>query len=166
MSPSDDPPAEDKVREYAGLAQELAGLLEVDRHPLPNAANMAALLYRRLPDVNWAGFYFRRDDELILGPFQGSPACVRIPLGKGVCGTSAARSKTLVVPDVHAFPGHIACDTQSRSEIVIPIRWQSGVVGVCDIDSPLPGRFDERDAVWLERCVEIFQSATDLEQWL
>jgi L-methionine (R)-S-oxide reductase len=154
-----------KDRLYASLGHELTCLLGNERHAIANAANMAAFLFTRLPQVNWAGFYLRVGDELVLGPFQGKPACVRIPLGKGVCGTAAARSATLVVPDVHAFPGHIACDAESRSEIVVPVTRAAQVVGVLDVDSPEPGRFDDVDARGLERLVVIFQSSSDLGLW-
>src|SRR5262245_59737070 len=104
---------------------------------------MAALIYYRLPDLNWAGFYFRQGDELVLGPFQGKPACVRIPIGRGVCGTAAVRAATVLVPDVHDFPGHIACDVASRSELVVPLIDNGEILGVLDLDSPLLARFDE-----------------------
>jgi GAF domain-containing protein len=112
--------------------------------------------------VNWSGFYFRRGDQLVLGPFQGRPACVRIALGKGVCGAAASAEKTIVVPDVHAFPGHIACDAASRSEVVVPIVHQGRVIGVLDIDSPVRSRFDSVDASGLEEVVRVFGKATDL----
>jgi GAF domain-containing protein len=121
-----------------------------------NAANTAALIYHTLPDINWAGFYFLKGDELLLGPFQGKPACVRIQLGKGVCGTAAAERKTLVVPDVQKFPGHIACDTASNSEIVVPLIKDNKLLGVLDVDSPALGRFDEEDQKGMERLVKIF----------
>ncbi|MDX1571728.1 MAG: GAF domain-containing protein, partial [Xanthomonadales bacterium] len=115
-----------------------------------NAANLSALIYHSVPDLNWAGFYFHDGTELVVGPFQGLPACVRIPMGKGVCGTAAASRETQVVEDVDAFPGHIACDAASRSEIVVPIVVHDRLVGVLDIDSPIPGRFDEDDRVGIE----------------
>ena len=130
----------------------LAG--EADR--IANAANMAALIYHGLPDLNWAGFYFRRGAELVLGPFQGKPACVRIAIGRGVCGTAAARGATVVVPDVHDFPGHIACDPVSRSELVVPLIEDGRVSGMLDLDSPLLARFDEADREGCERLVALF----------
>lgn len=143
--------AQDSAAEpYAALNGSLRALLEGETDPIANAANTAALLYFSLPDVNWAGFYFLRGEELVLGPFCGRPACVRIPLGKGVCGTAAARRETIVVPDVHAFPGHIACDAASRSEIVVPLVKDGDLLGVLDIDSPVPGRFGEADRQGLE----------------
>jgi len=117
---------------------------------------MAALIYHGLPDINWAGFYFRQGGELVLGPFQGKPACVRIPLGKGVCGTAAARAATVLVADVHEFPGHIACDPVSRSELVVPLIKAGEVSGVLDLDSPLSARFDEMDRAGCERLVALF----------
>ncbi|MBM4090489.1 MAG: GAF domain-containing protein [Planctomycetes bacterium] len=148
---------------YTALADELAALLDGERDPIANAANTAALAYDRLEHVNWAGFYFLRGGELVVGPFQGKPACVRIPLGKGVCGTAAQRRTTVVVPDVHAFPGHIACDANSRSEIVVPVIDGSRLAGVLDIDSPVLGRFDAHDAAGLAHMVRVFQSATALD---
>src|SRR6266404_7329515 len=130
---------------YRDLAEQLAALLAGEADRIANAANMAALIYHGLPDLNWAGFYFRRGAELVLGPFQGKPACVRIPIGRGVCGTAAARAATVLVPDVHDFPGHIACDPESRSELVVPLIDAGAVLGVLDLDSPLLARFDELD---------------------
>ncbi len=130
---------------YRQLSDQLAALLHGERDPVANAANTSSLLYHALPDVSWAGFYFLKGGELILGPFQGKPACVRIALGRGVCGTAAQRRETVVVPDVNAFPGHIACDAASQSEIVVPILHAGGLIGVLDIDSPVKGRFDEED---------------------
>jgi len=148
----------DKPRGYARLRDELASLLAGERDLIANAANTAALIFGALPDVNWAGFYFLKDGELVVGPFQGKPACVRIALGRGVCGTAAAQRRTLLVPDVHRFPGHIACDTASRSEIVVPLIAAEGLLGVLDIDSPLPGRFDEADARGLESLASQFMA--------
>jgi len=147
---------------YAQLAQELSALLAGESDLIANAANTAALLFDALPDVNWAGFYFLKGGELIVGPFQGKPACVRIPIGRGVCGAAAAQRKPIVVPDVHAFPGHIACDGASRSEIVIPIMADGAVIGVLDIDSPSLERFDEADLRGLTHVVEIFSASTRL----
>jgi GAF domain-containing protein len=145
----------DKPDLYQLLEQQLRALLEGESDLIANTANMAALLYHSLPDVNWAGFYFLKDGVLILGPFQGRPACVRIPLGKGVCGTAAQSRKTLIVPNVQEFPGHIACDSASKSEIVVPLVKDGQVFGVLDIDSPILGRFNEDDRQGLERLAEI-----------
>ena len=138
---------------YRLLPASLESLLEGETDALANLANAAALLYGSLPQINWAGFYLLRGETLVLGPFQGKPACVRIALGKGVCGTSAARRETLIVPDVLAFPGHIACDEASRSEIVVPIVSRGKLHGVLDVDAPTVGRFDEEDRKGLEAFV-------------
>jgi L-methionine (R)-S-oxide reductase len=151
---------QDKRADYASLAQELAALLSGERDFIANAANTAALIYEALPQVNWAGFYFLKAGELVVGPFQGKPACVRIALGQGVCGTAAAERRTLVVPDVHAFPGHIACDAASRSEIVIPLLTGTLLLGVLDIDSPRPARFDAADAAGLGELARLFVAAS------
>ena len=140
-----------KSKLYQELAMQLEALLVGERDRIANAANMAALIYHGLPDVNWAGFYFRQGGELVLGPFQGRPACMRIPLGRGVCGTAAARGATVLVPNVHAFAGHIACDPVSRSELVVPLLESGKVSGVLDLDSPLVGRFGEVDQMGCER---------------
>jgi L-methionine (R)-S-oxide reductase len=145
----------DKRALYDELASQLAALLAGERDRVANAANMAALIYHGLPDLNWAGFYFACDRELVLGPFQGKPACVRIAWGRGVCGSAAARGVSIVVPDVHEFPGHIACDPESRSELVVPLLSEGRVVGVLDLDSPHPGRFDDADRAGCERLVAI-----------
>ena len=150
----------DKAADYANLADELTGLLAGETDPVANAANTAALLFDALPDINWAGFYFLKQGELVVGPFQGKPACVRIGLGKGVCGTAAQQRRTLVVPDVDSFPGHIACDTASRSEIVIPLLANDLLWGVLDIDSATLARFDEVDRAGLERVAAIFVGAS------
>jgi len=150
----------DKAGGYRRLAQELQGLLEGEADLVANAANTAALLFAALPQVNWAGFYFLKDGGLVVGPFQGKPACVRIALGQGVCGTAAAARRTLVVPDVHEFPGHIACDAASRSEIVVPLIAGDALLGVLDIDSPQPGRFDALDAAGIERLAALFVAGT------
>lgn len=156
----------DKRAGYERLASELRSLLAGESDPIANAANTAALLFAALPEVSWAGFYFLREGpggrELIVGPFQGKPACVRIALGHGVCGTAAARRTTLIVPDVEAFPGHIACDAASRSEIVVPLIAAEQVVGVLDLDSPRLSRFDEVDARGLERLAALFIEASRL----
>ena len=153
----------DKAADYVQLADELAGLLHGESDFIANAANMAALLFDALPDINWAGFYFLKSGGLVVGPFQGKPACVRIALGRGVCGTAAVERRTIVVPDVEAFPGHIACDAASRAEIVIPLIAGGGLLGVLDIDSPKLGRFDESDARGLERLAEIFLKGVRVE---
>src|SRR5438874_9380107 len=145
-----------KPRLYDELARQLAALIEGESDLVANSANMAALIYHGLPELNWAGFYFARQGELVLGPFQGKPACVRIPWGNGVCGTAAARGAAIIVPDVHEFPGHIACDPDSRSELVVPLIANNRVLGVLDIDSPVPGRFDEEDRAGCERLIAIF----------
>jgi L-methionine (R)-S-oxide reductase len=146
----------DKPADYASLARELASLLAGEIDLVANAANTAALIFDAVPRLNWAGFYFLKDrGELLVGPFQGKPACVRIALGKGVCGQAAAQRVTLVVPDVQRFPGHIACDAASRSEIVIPLLVDDTLIGVLDIDSPELARFDAADRAGLERLVAI-----------
>jgi L-methionine (R)-S-oxide reductase len=154
-----------KDADYASLAEELNGLLTGEPDLIANAANTAALLFDALPGVNWAGFYFigkgaNGESELIVGPFQGRPACVRIPLGKGVCGTAAATRKTIVVLDVHEFPGHIACDAASQSEIVVPLLKGDTLLGVLDIDSPSVARFDDADRRGIERLAAIFVAAS------
>jgi GAF domain-containing protein len=149
-----------KDADYASLAEELNGLLAGEQDFIANAANTAALLFDALPDINWAGFYFLRNGELVVGPFQGKPACVRIPLGTGVCGTAAAGRKTIVVRDVHEFPGHIACDAASQSEIVVPLLRGDELLGVLDIDSPSVGRFDDADRRGIERLATLFVSAS------
>jgi GAF domain-containing protein len=155
-------PAGSKVELYSELHVQARALLKGERDPIANAANMAALVFHTLPDLNWAGFYWRRKDELVLGPFQGKPACVRIAMGKGVCGTAARDKRTVVVPDVDKFPGHIACDSASRSEIVVPVMRTIDVLGVLDVDSPSLARFDADDATGLEELVSLFLLATDL----
>ena len=154
-------PAGDKASAYAELARSLRALLEGEPDLVACAANMAALLYWSLPELNWAGFYLvePRTGDLLLGPFQGKPACIRIPIGNGVCGTAAARRETLVVADVHAFEGHIACDSASNSEVVVPILDGERLIGVLDLDSPVPARFDAEDARGLEVLVQVFVAA-------
>ena len=154
--------ARTKAELYAELHVQALALLDGERDPLANAANLVALVFHTLPDLNWVGFYWMRDRELVLGPFQGKPACVRIPVGKGVCGTAARDKRAIVVPDVHAFPGHIACDSASRSEIVLPVMKNVAVLGVLDLDSPSLARFDAEDAVGLEELVAIYVRSTDL----
>lgn len=148
----------DKPALYQELEANLRALLDGEPDLVASAANMAALLYWSLPQLNWAGFYLldAPSGDLLVGPFQGKPACVRIPLGKGVCGTAAAQRRTVVVTDVHEFPGHIACDAASNSEIVVPVLQGDRLVGVLDLDSPVVGRFDADDARGLERLVAIF----------
>ena len=146
----------DKDADYAALAGELKALLADEHDVVANAANATSLIYGALPDVNWCGVYFFKEGELVVGPFQGKPACVRIPLGKGVCGTAAAQRATQLVPDVHAFPGHIACDAASRSEIVIPLLKSGNLLGVLDLDSPRLARFDEADRRGLEQLARVF----------
>jgi len=141
---------------YQELRQQLAALLKGETDPIANAANTSALLYDALPDVNWVGFYFLKGQELVLGPFQGKPACVRIPVGKGVCGAAAVRRDTVLVPDVHAFPGHIACDSASNSELVVPLIKHGTLIGVLDLDSPSLGRFDEADRAGCDSLAAIF----------
>jgi L-methionine (R)-S-oxide reductase len=141
---------------YAGLARDLGALLAGERDLIANAANTAALIYEALPDLNWAGFYLYKSGELVLGPFQGRPACVRIALGRGVCGTAAARRETVLVEDVHQFPGHIVCDSASNSEIVIPLLRHGELLGVLDLDSPKLRRFGAADQRGLEALTSIF----------
>jgi L-methionine (R)-S-oxide reductase len=140
---------------YDHLAAQLSSLLAGESDLIANAANFSSLIFHSLPDLNWAGFYFARDGELVLGPFQGQPACVRIRIGQGVCGAGAAKCEPVIVPNVHNFPGHIACDSASVSEIVVPLMKDSQLMGVLDLDSPLPSRFDEEDAAGLEKLVRI-----------
>ena len=146
---------------YAELARDLGALLSGEHDLVANAANTAALIYDALPDLNWAGFYLYKSGELVLGPFQGKPACVRIALGKGVCGTAAARRETVVVEDVHAFPGHIACDSASNSEIVIPLLRGGELLGVLDLDSPKLRRFDAEDRAGLEKIAALWISGSE-----
>ena len=140
---------------YCDLAAQLRALIEGEPDRIANAANMAALLYHGLPDLNWAGFYFAQGRELVLGPFQGQPACVRIPWGNGVCGAAAARAASVLVSDVHQFPGHIACDPNSQSELVVPLIENGRVTGVLDLDSPRLARFDEEDRAGCENLVAV-----------
>lgn len=144
-------------KDYERIHKMLESLIEGVPHKIANLANASALLYQELPDLNWAGFYLMEDGKLVLGPFQGKPACIEIPVGKGVCGTAAARDEAVLVKNVHEFPGHIACDGASNSEIVVPIHAQGAVIGVLDIDSPLIGRFSEEDRKGLEAFVKILE---------
>ncbi len=144
------------------LLRQAEALVEGERSLIPNLANLSALLWENLERINWAGFYLTVKNELLLGPFQGKPACIHIPLGKGVCGTAAAEKRTVLVPDVHKFPGHIACDSASRSELVVPLLGPSGdVLGVLDLDSPLPARFTEEDAHTMEQLARLIIQACD-----
>ncbi len=157
--------------DYELLGAQLQSFAEAENWYVPLMANAAALLFDALADVNWVGFYLLRGDRLVLGPFQGKVACIHIPLGKGVCGTAAQRDETQLVPDVHAFPGHIACDSASNSEIVVPIHRKGAlkelnrraVVAVLDIDSPVPNRFSEADRAGLEALVKVLEAHIDLD---
>lgn len=159
FQPTDILPEETGTR-YAFLQAQLAALFQGVSSPLSNMANMAALLYQSLPDLNWAGFYLCKGGTLLLGPFQGKPACVSIPLGKGVCGTAAAARQAQLVPDVHAFPGHIACDSASASELVIPLLLDGALYGVLDLDSPVPGRFTPQDQQELTLACQLLMSSS------
>ena len=151
------------MTDYPALCAQLSALIDGVPYRIANYANASALLYETLPELNWAGFYFREGNALILGPFQGRPACIRIPWGKGVCGAAAAQDATQRVEDVHAFPGHIACDSASNAEIVIPLRQNGRVIGVMDLDSPFYSRFDENDQAGLEEFARILENALILE---
>jgi len=151
---------ESKRKLYDELAAQLSSLLAGEGDLIANAANFSSLIFHSLPDLTWAGFYFARDGELVLGPFQGKPACVRIRIGQGVCGAGAAKCETVIVPNVHEFPGHIACDTASNSEIVVPVMKGSQLIGVLDLDSPLIGRFDTDDSDGLEKLTRILAEAS------
>ena len=152
----------DKVEVYRELAQQLQGLLSDERDAIANAANTAALLFTSLPDLNWAGFYFLRSaNELVLGPFQGMPACVRIAVGRGVCGAAVERRQSILVEDVHAFPDHIVCDAASRSELVVPLIRAGQVIGVIDLDSPSPSRFDPDDQQGVEALAALYLKFSD-----
>lgn len=152
---------QDKAERYKLLSQQLGALTADITHPIANLANTAALLYQGLPDINWCGFYLMERGALMLGPFCGLPACIRIPLGRGVCGTAAQQDAVQLITDVHTFPGHIACDSASNSEIVIPIHFDGRVIGVLDIDSPTLGRFDETDRESLIEIVRLLESCCD-----
>ena len=158
-----DYPADRQAR-YALLLEQADALTDGVSHPIANLANLAALLWQGLEDINWCGFYLMDGSALMLGPFCGLPACIRIPLGRGVCGTAAAKNSVQLVPDVHAFPGHIACDSASNSEIVLPIHAQGRVVGVLDIDSPTLCRFDETDETALRQLVALIETRCDFSQ--
>ncbi len=147
-----------KPEQYAQLAAQAQALFAGEQDHIANAANLSALIYHALPDLNWVGFYFFDGNELVVGPFQGLPACIRIPLDKGVCGAAATTRQTQRVADVHAFPGHIACDSASRSELVMPLALEGALIGVFDLDSPVPGRFDVDDQAGLETIAALFVS--------
>ena len=149
------------MTDYGTLNAQLSALVGGVPHRTANLANAAALLYHTLDGLNWAGFYLLEGDTLVLGPFQGRPACIEIPVGRGVCGTAVAEGKTQLVPDVHQFPGHIACDSASNSEIVVPIRADGKIVGVLDLDSPYIGRFTEEDQAGLEAFVRVLESRSE-----
>lgn len=157
-----------EANDFALLTRQVSSLLEGERDLVANASQFAAFIYEVLPDLNWAGFYLMRParsgkaDELLVGPFQGKVACARIALGRGVCGTAAAERRTIVVPDVHAFPGHIACDSASNAEIVVPLVKDGTLYGVFDIDSPTLNRFSEADKAGIEAMVAAFLAATDM----
>ena len=151
---------QDKAEFYRELAEQVASMLQGEPDETANAANCAALLFDQMPDLNWAGFYFLRSpDELVVGPFQGKPACVRIKIGKGVCGTAVERRQSILVEDVDAFPGHIACDSASRSELVVPLIKDGRVLGVIDLDSPSKARFDAADQAGIEAIARIYVEA-------
>ena len=145
------------MTDYDRLTEELRALTDGVEHKIANLANASALLYERLEDLNWAGFYLMEGGRLVLGPFQGRPACIEIAVGRGVCGTAVKEGKTQLVPDVHLFPGHIACDSASNSEIVVPLRVGGEIVGVLDLDSPWPGRFTEEDRDGLEKAAKVIE---------
>ncbi len=155
------PPSGPKTEIYSYLARQLSSLLEGERDFIANAANFSSLLYHTLPDVNWVGFYLLKNDELVLGPFHGQPACVRIAIGKGVCGTAAQLRETVVVENVNEFPGHIACDSASNSEIVVPLIKDGQLIGVLDVDSPRLSRFDDEDAEGLNELALILLKSSE-----
>ena len=152
-----------KPEQYAQLLEQARALLHGERDRIANAANLSALVYHALPELNWVGFYFFDGTELVVGPFQGLPACVRIPLDKGVCGAAARTRTTQRIEDVHAFPGHIACDSASRSELVVPLVLDGELIGVLDLDSPVRGRFGVEDQAGLEAIAQAFVHSLELE---
>lgn len=152
-----------KPEQYAQLVEQARAMMHGEPDRIANAANLSALVFNGLPDLNWAGFYFYDGTELVVGPFQGLPACVRIALGRGVCGTAASTRQTQLVDDVHAFPGHIACDAASRSEVVVPLYLGDELVGVLDIDSPVPRRFDADDQRGFEALAQVYLEAITAE---
>lgn len=151
--------AKSKEQLYVELLQETQALLEGESDLIANLANASALIWNKLPDINWSGFYINRDDELVLGPFQGKPACVRIPIGRGVCGAAAKTLQPQIVVDVNQFEGHIACDVASNSEIVLPLMAKGQLMGVLDIDSPQIGRFDDEDLTGLKQVVSVIEAS-------
>ena len=148
---------------YEAMLSTARGLLDGERHPLANAANLSALLFLEMEGLNWAGFYFMQGGELLLGPFQGKPACLRIKIGRGVCGTAVNEDRTILVPDVHVFPGHIACDAASRSELVCPIRLDGRVIGVLDLDSAHIGRFGPAEQAAIEALTRLYEAGCDFQ---
>ncbi len=148
-----------KLAMYADLRSQLQGLLAGESDFIANTANFSSLVFNTMPGLNWAGFYFLKGDELVLGPFQGKPACIRIKKGRGVCGTTVVEGKSIVVQDVHAFPGHIACDVNSRSELVVPVFSNGQIIGVFDLDSPLISRFDASDKEGVESLVKVLEQS-------
>jgi GAF domain-containing protein len=154
---------EAKQTMYADLRSQLTGLVHGETDWIANTANFSSLVFNTMPGLNWAGFYFlKTQDELVLGPFQGKPACIRIKRGRGVCGTTVEKGEAIVVADVHAFPGHIACDVNSRSELVVPVFSKGEIIGVFDLDSPLPNRFDAVDAEGIGSLVKILEQTLDV----
>ncbi len=154
----------EKLDFYRTLVAQAKALIEDEPDLIANMANLSALLFQQMPDLNWSGFYILRDEVLVLGPFQGKPACVRIPVGKGVCGTAVATGEIQLVKDVHEFPGHIACDAASNSEIVLPVRLAGQIIAVLDIDSPSLARFDQADLQGLAELVQVFEQHLDQNQ--
>lgn len=161
MFHGDQRPSGTKTEVYAELATMYRGLVDGEPDAIANAANLTALIAWGLPDLNWAGVYILKGEVLVLGPFQGLPACVRIPIGRGVCGAAAVERRSVLVPDVHAFPGHIACDAASRSELVVPLVRDGSVIGVLDLDSPVANRFDPADQHGCETLADLFIRASD-----
>ena len=145
------------MTDYNMLCRQIREMISADRWYVPALSNVSALLMETLPDLNWAGFYLLREAQLVVGPFQGKPACVHIPVGRGVCGTAVAEDRMIIVPDVHQFPGHIACDSASNAELVIPLHHEGNVVAVMDLDSPVKGRFTDTDASGLKRIAEVME---------
>ncbi|MFT5542737.1 MAG: L-methionine (R)-S-oxide reductase [Glaciecola sp.] len=156
----------DKSKQYKLINSQVRAIISEESDMIANMANIAAVLYNHLENVNWSGFYLYKESQLVLGPFQGQPACIRIPMGKGACGTSAELQKTLLIDDVHQFDGHITCDVASRSEIVVPIVVRGRLIGVLDVDSPIANRFDQNDKQGLEELVDIFSKRLSLDEVL
>lgn len=151
--------------DYDMLKKQCQSLLEAETHPLPALANIAALLYENMENLNWAGFYLMEGGSLMLGPFQGKAACIRIPVGRGVCGTAVAEDRAILVEDVHQFPGHIACDSESNAELVLPIHRSGQVIGVLDLDSPVQGRFTAEDRDGLLPVIGLLETMVEWERW-